>query len=195
MQMKSMGVGSTQYAYFLSSTLSDPLSAACSRTQYFWKLLMICCYEPLSACLALFVIRLSGCACRKTSSLPRHIKRVCLWTEENESLMSFLYIVNGNVDKYRLPWSTCFVAAVCAAQQRKRANYEKDEPVWGTGWAATYFAVGLSIVLRYYSQDINLFVCFCVYLCMNRESTSLEFAKSALVRNKGKRKLWIHIYV
>lgn len=35
MQMKSRGVGSTQYAYFLSSTLSDPLSDVRGGTQYF----------------------------------------------------------------------------------------------------------------------------------------------------------------
>lgn len=193
MQMKSMGVVSTQYAYFLSSTLSDPLSAVHSGTQYFWKLLMICCYEPLSACLALFVIRLSGGACWKTVSLPRHIKRVCPLTEENVPLMSFLYTANGNVDKCSLPWSTCFVVTLLSAQQHKRANYEKDELGWGAGWAASYFATSPAIVPRYYSYDVNFSVC--VFLCMNRESALLEVAESAFRRNDGKRKVWMHMYV
>lgn len=139
MQMKSRGVGSTQYAYFLSSTLSDLLSAVRSGTQYFWKLLMISCYELLSACLALFVIRLSGHVCWKPARFRAELKRVCPWTAKNALLMSFLYGVNGNVHKYSLPWSTCFVAAVCDTQQHKRANYGKDEPGWGAGWACYLF--------------------------------------------------------
>lgn len=112
---------------------------------------------------------LAACA-EKTCSFPRWIKRVCPWTDENVLLMSFLYTVNRNVDKYLLPWSTCFVAAVCGAQRHKRANYEKDEPGWGAGWAATYFAAFLSIVWRYYFWDVNIcaaFVCVypCVYVC------------------------------
>lgn len=160
MQMKSRGVGSTQYAYFLSSTLSDPLNAVRGGTQYFWKLLMISCYEPLSACLALFVIRLSSRARWKPARFLAEL-RVCPWTEENVLLMSFLYTVNGNVDKYLLPWSTRFVAAVCGAQRHKRANYERDEPGWGAGWAATYFSSFLSIVWRYYFWDANI----CMYVC------------------------------
>lgn len=89
------------------------------------------------------------CLCWKTCSLPRWIKRVCPWTDENVLLVSLLYTVNGNVDKYFLPWSTCFVATVCGAQRHKRANYEKDELGWGAGWGATYFAAFLCIVWRY----------------------------------------------
>lgn len=82
MQMKSRGVGSTQYAYFLSSTLSDPLSVVPSETQYFWKLLMISCYEPLSACLALFVIRLSSCMCWKPARFLAELKSLSMNREE-----------------------------------------------------------------------------------------------------------------
>ena len=123
---------------------------------YWWSLVM----SPyLPAWHYLWYACLASCAA-ETRSLPRWIKRVCPWTEENVLLMSFLYTVNGNVDKYLLPWSTCFVAAVCGAQRHKRANYEKDELGWGAGWAATYFAAFLSIVWRYYFWDVNTCAAF-----------------------------------
>lgn len=168
MQMKSRGVGSTQYAYFLSSTLSDPLNAVRGGTQYFWKLLMISCYEPLSACLALFVIRLSGCVCWKPARFLAELKEFVRELTRMCCLCPFLYTVNGNVDKYFLPWSTCFAATVRRAQRHKRANYERDEPGWGAGWGATYFAAFLSIIWRYYFRDVNIwaaFVCMCVCVC------------------------------
>lgn len=108
----------------------------------------------------------------KTCSLPRRIKRVCPWTDENVPLVSFLCALNGNVDKYFLPWSTCFAATVHATQQHKRANYEEDEPGWGAGWGATYFTGFLSIVWRYYFRDVNIcaaFGCICVCVCVSLE--------------------------
>lgn len=48
--------------------------------------------------------------------------------------------------------------AVCGAQRHKRANYERDEPGWGAGWAATYFRAFLSIVWRHYFWNANISV-------------------------------------
>ena len=52
-------VGPTQYADFLSSTLSDPLNAVLAGTLYFFKSLMISCHELLYAWLVVSVIRCS----------------------------------------------------------------------------------------------------------------------------------------
>lgn len=63
----------------------------------------------------------------KTCSLPRPAERVRPWTDENVPRACLLCAVNGNVDKYFLPWSTSFAETARGARRPQRANYERDE--------------------------------------------------------------------
>ena len=143
---------STQYAYFLSSTLSDPLNAMRGRTQYFGKLQLISCYELLSASPAVVLILHTVCMV-KTAPFQSWMKRVCLWTEEHAPLMSFFV-------SSKWKWSTCFVASVCCTQQRKRPNYQQGEPglcVWD-----------LCLFTSLSFHCIQIFLPGCKHVCIGR---------------------------